>query len=371
MFEFKVLAECPETGARAGEFVTPHGVIPTPVFMPVGTLATVKAMSPDELKELGASIILSNTYHLWLRPGPELVEKAGGLHGFMNWDRPILTDSGGFQVFSLSSLNQITEEGVHFRSHLNGAPLFLSPELSMDIQEKLGADIAMCFDQCLKLPATREEAERATELTLKWAGRCKTAHSRSDQALFGIVQGGLFDDLRSRCADELTRLDFNGYGIGGLSVGETAQEMYACLDKLTPLLPRTKPRYLMGVGRPDNLLEGVARGVDMFDCVMPTRDGRTGTVHSSRGKYSIKASRFAEDFGPLDPDCSCYACTHCSRAYIRHLFRCGEILASRLISWHNLHFLVGLMRGARAAILDGTFPEFKARALSLMGGSYL
>ena len=271
MFEYRLIAQDPETGARAGEVTTPHGVIPTPVFMPVGTQATVKAMSPDELKQIGAKIILSNTYHLFLRPGPDLIAKAGGLHGFMNWDRPILTDSGGFQVFSLAGISKVMDDGVEFQSHLDGTRYLMTPELATQIQEKLGSDIAMCFDQCVKLPCTREQAQAAVERTLRWAARCKAAHSRADQAQFGIVQGALLDDLRAACADELVRMDFPGYAIGGLSVGESHAEMYRCLDALMPRLPAHKPRYLMGVGHPANLIEGIARGVDMFDCVLPTR----------------------------------------------------------------------------------------------------
>lgn len=367
MFEFKLLAQCPETGARAGELTTPHGIIPTPVFMPVGTQATVKAMSPHELKELGASIILSNTYHLFLRPGPELIEQAGGLHRFMNWDRPILTDSGGFQVFSLSDINRITDDGVEFKSHLDGSKHMMTPERATAIQQQLGADIIMAFDQCLKLPCTRKEAEDAVARTLRWARRCKESHQRSDQALFGIIQGGLYHDLRAHCVAELMAMDFPGYSIGGLSVGESHEEMYDILDGLTPHMAIHKPRYLMGVGHPANLIEGVARGVDMFDCVLPTRNGRTGTVHTSCGKFNIKHSRYTSDFTPLDPECNCYACQNFTRAYIRHLYRSGEILAARLCSWHNLHFLVNLMKDARQAILEGRFPAWRRQKMILMG----
>ncbi|MCI7403893.1 tRNA guanosine(34) transglycosylase Tgt [Pyramidobacter sp.] len=372
MFEYRLIAQDPETGARAGEFVTPHGVIPTPVFMPVGTQATVKAMSPDELKRIGAKIILSNTYHLFLRPGPDLIAKAGGLHGFMNWDRPILTDSGGFQVFSLAGINKIMDDGVEFQSHLDGTRYLMTPELATQVQEKLGADIAMCFDQCVKLPCSREQAQAAVQRTLRWAARCKAAHTRAGQAQFGIVQGALFDDLRAACADELARMDFPGYAIGGLSVGESHAEMYRCLDALMPRLPERKPRYLMGVGHPANLIEGIARGVDMFDCVLPTRNGRTGTVFTHEGKMNVKNRRYAEDFSPIDPECDCYACRNFTRAYVRHLYRAGEILAVRLLSWHNIHFLVRLVAGARQAIVEGRFGAYRREFMTRYeGGAYL
>lgn len=372
MFEYRLIAQDPETGARAGEFVTPHGVIPTPVFMPVGTQATVKAMSPDELKRIGAKIILSNTYHLFLRPGPDLIAKAGGLHGFMNWDRPILTDSGGFQVFSLAGINKIMDDGVEFQSHLDGTRYLMTPELATQVQEKLGADIAMCFDQCVKLPCSREQAQAAVQRTLRWAARCKAAHTRAGQAQFGIVQGALFDDLRAACAEELARMDFPGYAIGGLSVGESHAEMYRCLDALMPRLPERKPRYLMGVGHPANLIEGIARGIDMFDCVLPTRNGRTGTVFTHEGKMNVKNRRYAEDFSPIDPECDCYACRNFTRAYVRHLYRAGEILAVRLLSWHNIHFLVRLAAGARQAIVEGRFGAYRREFMTRYeGGAYL
>lgn len=367
MFEFRLQAECPKTGARAGELVTPHGIIETPVFMPVGTAATVKSMSPREMKEIETQILLSNTYHLYLRPGADLIEEAGGLHRFMNWDGPILTDSGGFQVFSLSDINKVMEDGVRFSSHLDGSRHFMTPELATEIQEKLGSDIAMCFDQCIKLPCTKTEAENSVDRTLRWAARCKAAHSREDQGLFGIVQGALYDDLRVECAEKLIDMDFPGYSIGGLSVGESHEEMYRILDLLNPVMPKNKPRYLMGVGYPTNLVEGVARGVDMFDCVLPTRNGRNGTLLTSRGKFNIKHSRFLRDWGPIDPDCDCYACREFSRAYVRHLYRSGEILASRLCSWHNLRFLIRLMKQARQSILDGSFPSFRRNFYDLFG----
>ena len=362
--EFVVDAVCPVTGARAGRVVTQHGEIPTPVFMPVGTQASVKAMAPFELEEIGAKIILSNTYHLHLRPGGELVRAAGGLHNFMRWNHPILTDSGGFQVFSLASLGRISDVGVVCKSHLDGSTHFMSPEWSMETQLHLGSDIAMCFDQCAPYPCSREEAEEAVRRTTLWAGRSLEAHSRGigeapHQALFGIVQGSVHEDLRLRSAAELIPLDFPGYAVGGLSVGEPAEEMYRILDVLNPVLPASKPRYLMGVGRPDNLVEGVARGIDMFDCVLPTRNGRNGTLLTPEGAMNIKKKQYERDFSPVDPECDCYACRTFTRAYLRHLYRAGEILAMRLCSWHNLRYLVRLGERMRAAILEGTFPEFR------------
>ena len=358
MFEYRLIAQCPETGARAGELITPHGVIETPVFMPVGTQATVKAMTPPELEEIGAQIILGNTYHLYMRPGADIVEEAGGLHKFMQWHHPILTDSGGFQVFSLSELRKITDEGVEFRSHLDGSKHFMRPEDSMDIQQKLGSDIAMAFDECVVWPTTEEYSRAAMERTISWARRCKDHHSREDQALFGIVQGSMFEDQRIECIRRLEDIRFPGYGIGGLSVGESHEEMYRILDALCPEMPLNKPRYLMGVGHPANLVEGVARGIDMFDCVLPTRNGRNGGVLTSFGKMNLKNSVFARDFTPIDPTCGCYTCKNFTRAYIRHLYVAGEILAARLCSWHNLYFLVNLMRDARQSIIEGRYPLF-------------
>ena len=364
MLGFKVIAECKETGARAGEFYTPHGVVETPLFMPVGTQATVKAMSPRELEELDAQVILGNTYHLYLRPGAELIAEAGGLHSFMNWRRPILTDSGGFQVFSLSELRKVTDEGVEFRSHLDGSRHFMTPELSIGVQEKLGSDIVMCFDECVSLPTTEEVSRAALERTVSWAKRCREFHTRDDQALFGIVQGALYEDQRLECAGRLIEIGFDGYAIGGLSVGESREEMYHILDILSPVMPHSALRYLMGVGMPDNLLEGVARGVDMFDCVLPTRNGRNGNLFTATGRINIKNSAYERDFGPIDEGCTCYACREFTRAYIRHLYRSGEILASRLCSWHNLHFLINLMKGARLAIIEGRFPDYMRSFLS-------
>ena len=363
-FAFTIDGRCPVTGARAGTLHTPRGDIKTPVFMPVGTQATVKAMAPFELEEMGAQIILSNTYHLYLRPGADLIREGGGLHRFMQWKRPILTDSGGFQVFSLAKLNKISDEGVECKSHLDGSTHFMDPEWSMAVQKKLGADIAMCFDQCAPYPCSREEAEKAVTRTALWAARSKKAHEaewgeEKEQALFGIVQGSLWDDLRARSAEDVVSLGFPGYAVGGLSVGEPTEEMYRVLDGLAPLLPRDKPRYLMGVGRPDNLVEGVARGVDMFDCVLPSRNGRNGTLFTPRGSMNIKKKEYEGDFSPVDSTCDCYCCRTFTRAYLRHLYRAGEILASRLCTWHNLRFLIGLAEEMRAAILEGRFPAFR------------
>ena len=364
-FEFELLHVCRQTGARRGRLHTPHGVIETPVFMPVGTQATVKTMSPHELEDIGAQIILSNTYHLHLRPGEDLVEKAGGLHAFMHWNRPILTDSGGFQVFSLADLRKLREEGVEFRSHLDGSRQFLTPEGSIAIQEKLGADIIMQFDECSPYPCDYERAQAAMRRTLRWLERCMRAKTREDQALFGIVQGAFYPDLRLECAREMAKLDLPGLGIGGLSVGEPKQVMYEMLEAINPVLPQDKPRYLMGVGSPDCLVEGVMRGVDMFDCVLATRVARNGTVFTHDGRVVVKNAAYAEDFGPLDDSCDCYACQNFSRAYIRHLFKAGEILALRLCSLHNLRFLVRMMEEMRAAIeqdcLGDWAQEFYAR----------
>jgi len=357
--KFELIKECGRTKARLGRLHTAHGVIETPVFMPVGTQATVKAMTSEELQEMGTEIILSNTYHLYLRPGEDLIREAGGLHRFMNWDRPILTDSGGFQVFSLGPLRKVSEDGVTFKSHLDGSTHFMSPERATEIQMALGADIIMAFDECAPYPSTREYTEAALERTTRWAGRCKEAHGRDDQALFGIVQGGMYKDLRERSARELVDIGFPGYGIGGLSVGEPKPLMYEMLEYTVPLLPRDKPRYLMGVGSPDCLIEGVMRGVDMFDCVLPTRIARNGTVMTSRGRVVIKNADNTRDFRPLDDKCSCYTCRNYSRAYIRHLFKAEEILGLRLTTIHNLYFLLTLMKKVRKAIAEDRLPEFR------------
>jgi len=357
---YELIKTCAQTGARLGRLHTPHGVIDTPVFMPVGTQATVKGVSPEELKDLGAQIILSNTYHLFIRPGHELIREAGGLHRFMNWDRAILTDSGGFQVFSLAENRKITENGVEFRSHLNGDKLFLSPEVATAVQNALGADIIMAFDECPPYPADYDYVKKSTERTSRWAERCLKAHARpQDQALFGIVQGGMFKDLRRQSVRDLTSLDFPGYAIGGLSVGEPKPLMYEMLEETVPLLPADKPRYLMGVGSPDALLEGVMRGIDMFDCVLPTRIARNGTVMTSRGRLVVRNADLARDFAPLDPECSCYACRNYSRAYIRHLIKADEMFGLRLTTIHNLHFLAELMRQIREAIREDRLRDFR------------
>jgi queuine tRNA-ribosyltransferase len=358
-FSFEVLKTCAQTGARLGVLKTPHGDIHTPVYMPVGTSATVKAMTPRELKELGAEIILSNTYHLHLRPGEDLIKEAGGLHSFMAWDRPILTDSGGFQVFSLAGIRKVKEEGVTFQSHLDGSRRFISPEVSMDIQHALGADIMMAFDVCTAYPCDHAEAEVAMERTHRWAARCKAHHTDGDQALFGIVQGAFFEDLRIKSAQTLRDMDFFGYGIGGLSVGEPKPMMYDMLEALMPHMAADKPRYLMGVGSPDCLIEGVLRGVDMFDCVLATRIARNGTCFTTEGRVVIKNAKYAHDFGPLDAQCDCYACQNFSRAYIRHLFKAGEITGARLASIHNLRFLLRLMENVRQAIREDRLMDFR------------
>lgn len=356
---YELIKQCSKTGARAGKLYTPHGTFDTPIFMPVGTQATVKAISPDELRAMGAGIILSNTYHLYLRPGHDLVAEAGGLHTFMQWERGILTDSGGFQVFSLGPLRKITEEGVTFRSHIDGSKHFLSPEKATEVQMALGADIIMAFDECVPYPAEYEYAKKSTERTTRWAKRCQEAHTRKDQALFGIVQGGMYKELRTMSAQSLIELNFPGYAIGGLSVGEPKNLMYEMLEHTTPQLPPNKPRYLMGVGTPDCLVEGVKYGVDMFDCVFPTRVARNGTVMTRRGRLVIKNAEYARDFKPIDSDCDCYTCRNFTRAYIRHLFKTEEIFGLRLTTIHNLHFLLKFMRNMRKAILDDQFLEFR------------
>ena len=356
---YELIRQCPETGARAGRLHTPHGSFDTPMFMPVGTQGTVKTLSPEELHTMGAGVILGNTYHLFLRPGHEIVKKAGGLHRFMNWDGAILTDSGGFQVFSLGALRKISEEGVAFRSHHDGSKQFLSPEKSMEIQMALGSDIAMAFDECTPYPADYEYACRSMRLTTRWAKRCQAVHNREDQALFGIVQGGMYADLRQESAEQLVAMDFPGYAIGGLSVGEPKPLMYEVLEQTVPFLPQNKARYLMGVGTPDCLVEGVARGIDMFDCVFPTRVARNGTAITSQGRVVIRNAAYIEDFMPLDPECDCYTCRNYSRAYLRHLIRCDEIFGLRLMSLHNLYYLIKLMHQIRTAIIEGNYPEFR------------
>ena len=348
--------------ARAGKIETPRGAIHTPIFMPVGTLGTVKAMTPEELKDIGAEIILGNTYHLHLRPSDSLIAKLGGLHRFMNWDRPILTDSGGFQVFSLAKLHKRSEEGVRFQSHLDGSSFWLTPEISIGIQENLGSDIMMVFDECPELPARREKLHESLELTTRWARRCKEAQ-KTDQALFGIVQGGGELDLRRQSLEQMTEIGFDGYALGGLSVGESKEEMYYVLDHVAHEMPAATPRYLMGVGEPEDLLAGIEAGIDMFDCVMPTRNARNGNLFTSEGKVTIKQAKYREDERPLDPNCNCNTCQHYSRAYLRHLYQCNEILAMRLNTLHNLHFYLQLMRDSRDAILAGSFSAFRQTRL--------
>lgn len=360
MFRYELIKEDKHTGARLGKIHTNHGVINTPIFMPVGTQATVKSMTSEDLKEMDANIILGNTYHLYLRPGQEIMEKAGGLHKFMNWDRPILTDSGGFQVFSLNDLRKITEEGVEFCSHLDGSRHFMSPEKSIDMQNTIGADIIMCFDECAPADADYEYTKKSMEMTTRWAKRCKDAHKRpDDQALFGIVQGGMYEDLRAESVRGLTEIDFPGYSIGGLSVGESKDTMYRILDATVPLLPKDKPRYLMGVGSVDALLEGVIRGVDMFDCVLQTRIARNGTAMTSQGKVVVRNATYKEDFTPLDPECDCFVCRNYTRAYLRHLVKCNEILGARLLTYHNLYFTLMLMEKVRNAIMEDSLLAFK------------
>lgn len=358
--KYRLIKTEKHTGARLGEIITPHGTFPTPMFMPVGTLATVKTMAPEELKEMGAGIILSNTYHLWLRPGPDIVEEAGGLHKFMNWDQGILTDSGGFQVWSLADMRQIEEKGVHFKNHLNGSKMFLSPEKAIQIQNQLGPDIMMSFDECPPFYESHDYVKRSIERTSRWAERGLKAHKNPNtQGLFGIIQGAGYKDLRQQSARDLVAMDFPGYSIGGLSVGETKQEMNEMLEYTTPLIPDHKPRYLMGVGTADSLIDGVIRGIDMFDCVLPTRIARNGTCMTSKGRLVVKNAKYANDFRPLDEKCNCYTCRNYSRAYIRHLIKCEETFGMRLTSYHNLYFLQDVMRQVRQAIMDDNLLEFR------------
>ncbi|HEB81790.1 MAG TPA: tRNA guanosine(34) transglycosylase Tgt [Gammaproteobacteria bacterium] len=345
-------------GARRGQLSFDRGTIETPVFMPVGTYGTVKAMTPEELEEIGAEIILGNTFHLMLRPGTEIIRKHGDLHDFMHWDKPILTDSGGFQVYSLEKMRKITEKGVLFNSPVDGRKVELTPEYSMQVQRELGSDIVMIFDECTPYPATPEQAADSMRLSLRWAERCKTAHEGNPSALFGIVQGGMYEDLRLESAEGLRQLDFDGYAIGGLSVGEPMDERNEVLDYTLPALPADRPRYLMGVGRPEDIIEAVRRGVDMFDCVIPTRHARTGFIYTSSGILKIRNSRYQDDTRPLDENCGCYTCRNYSRAYIRHLDKCGEILGSRLTTIHNLYYYQQLMRDIRDAIENSRFEEF-------------
>ena len=357
---YELIKEEKDTGARLGILHTPHGSFETPMYMPVGTLATVKSLSPEELKEMGAGVILSNTYHLWLRPGEDIVEEAGGLHSFMNWDQGLLTDSGGFQVFSLSDHRKIVEEGVHFKNHLSGENLFLSPEKSITIQNALGADIIMSFDECPDFHHSYDYVKQSIDRTTRWAERGLKAHKKPDQqALFGICQGAGYKDLRLQHASQMVALDFPGYSIGGLSVGETKEEMNSVLDYLVPVLPRHKPRYLMGVGSPDALIDGAIRGIDMFDCVLATRIARNGTCMTSQGRLVVKNAIYARDFSPIDDQCDCYTCRNYSSAYIRHLIKCDETFGLRLTSIHNTHFLLNLMNQVRQAIRDDQLLSFR------------
>ena len=358
---YELLHKDKNSGARRGVIHTPHGDIQTPVFMPVGTQATVKSMTPEELKnEVGAQIILSNTYHLYLRPGEKIVKKAGGLHGFMNWDRPILTDCGGFQVFSLSDLRTISEDGVEFKSHLDGSKHFFSPEKVMQIEEDLGADIIMSFDECVEYGASYEYTKESMERTTRWAKRCKKAQKNaSKQALFGIIQGGFYEDLRKKSVEDLVDLDFPGYAIGGISVGEPKEEFLKILQYTTPLMPENKPRYLMGVGSPDYLIEAALAGIDMCDCVLPTRIARNGTAMTWNGKVVVRNATYERDWTPLDSECDCYTCKNYTRAYIRHLVKANEILGVRLLSIHNLYFLTKLMERVRIEIENDNLINFK------------
>ena len=360
VIKYELLKKDQRTMARLGKVITPHSVIDTPCFMPVGTQATVKSLSKEEIEATGAQIILGNTYHLWLQPGHKIIEEAGGLHKFMNWDKSILTDSGGFQVFSLAKLRDIKEEGVTFKHHKNGSKLFLSPELAIEIENSLGSDIMMSFDECPPYPATKEYMEKSVERTIRWAKRGLEAHKKRDtQGLFGIVQGGEYEDIRVHCCEELTKLPFDGYSIGGLSVGEPKKVQNKVLSFTTPHLPENKPRYLMGVGSPGAILDAVERGIDMFDCVLPTRIARHGAAMTSRGRMILKNKSFEKEFIPLDSECDCYCCKYYTRAYLHHLVRADEMLGARLLSIHNIHFLENLMKNIRKSIKEDRFLEFK------------
>ncbi len=363
MFSYKIEAKDKETNARAGVIDTPHGKVHTPIFMPVGTVGSVKTLSPAELNDAGAEIILGNTYHLYLRPGTELMKKFGGLAKFNAWNKPTLTDSGGFQVFSLADLNKITEDGVEFRSHLDGSKLYLNPEIAIDIQEAIGADIIMSFDECIPYPADHSYVLNSVDRTARWAERGKLAKKRDDQALFGIVQGGVYPDMRTRSARQLMDIGFDGYSIGGLSVGEKISQMYEICEHTANILPEDKPRYLMGVGTPEDLLTCIGHGVDMFDCVMPTRNARNATLFTSNGRLSIKRADNADSDDPIDPNCNCYACRTFSRGYLRHLYKAGEILALRMNSLHNISFYLSLVKNARNAIKEGNFKSFQTEML--------
>ena len=357
-FQFEIIKRDPLSKARLGRIVTRHGAITTPAFLPVGTQGTVKSLTPEELVEVGVEGILGNTYHLYLKPGHETIGRLGGLHRFIHWERPILTDSGGYQIFSLAKLRKISEDGVTFQSHIDGSEHFLTPEKVMEIQRTLGSDIAMVLDECVPYPSPHDYVKASTRLTTRWAERCLKARRNDDSALFGIVQGGMYRDLREESARDLTRLDFQGYAIGGLSVGEPKSIMQDVLEWTTPLLPERGPRYLMGVGTPEDILHATLQGIDLFDCVLPTRNARNGMLFTSKGKISIKQARYAEDPGPIDESCLCYSCRHYSRAYLRHLYLANEILSSRLNTIHNIYYYMELMKEIRAAIEEGRLVEF-------------
>jgi queuine tRNA-ribosyltransferase len=359
-FSFEIIKEDQGSFRRLGKITTPHGEIHTPVFMPVGTQATVKTLTPEEVAgQIRAEVILCNTYHLYLRPGHEVIQRLGGLHRFMNWQRPILTDSGGFQIYSLSALRKISDEGAVFQSHLDGSTHFLTPERAIEIQQGLGADIIMCLDECISYPSSAQDAAAAAERTTVWAARCRERHRTAGQALFGIVQGGMHKDLREQSARELQQIGFDGYAIGGLSVGESTEMMLDIVEHAVPLLPENRPRYLMGVGKPADLVECVGRGIDMFDCVLPTRNARNGMLFTRRGNVLIKNARYRDDERPLDEQCACYTCRNYSRAYLRHLYMAKEILSYRLNTLHNLFYFTTLLEGLREALREGAFAEFR------------
>jgi len=359
-FSFEIIKEDQGSFRRLGKITTPHGEIHTPVFMPVGTQATVKTLTPEEVAgQIRAEVILCNTYHLYLRPGHEVIQRLGGLHRFMNWQRPILTDSGGFQIYSLSALRKISDEGAVFQSHLDGSTHFLTPERAIEIQQALGADIIMCLDECISYPSSAQDAAAAAERTTVWAARCRERHRTAGQALFGIVQGGMHKDLREQSARELQQIGFDGYALGGLSVGESTEMMLDIVEHAVPLLPENRPRYLMGVGKPADLVECVGRGIDMFDCVLPTRNARNGMLFTRRGNVLIKNARYRDDERPLDEQCACYTCRNYSRAYLRHLYMAKEILSYRLNTLHNLFYFTTLLEGLREALHEGTFAEFR------------
>jgi len=361
--EFELLKVDTQTGARRGRLITPHGIVDTPAFMPVGTQATVKTLTPEEVREIGAQMLLCNTYHLYLRPGPEVIATAGGLHRFMHWNHPILTDSGGFQVFSLGDLRKVKEEGIEFQSHLDGSRHFFTPERTIEIQHLLGSDIIMPLDECTPYPCEYEYARQAMERTIRWGNRCKVTHGEAKSALFGIIQGSVYQDLRIACTEKLMEIDFGGYAIGGLSVGEARPITFEVLKYTVPLLPKEHPRYLMGWGMPEDIIDAVMLGLDLFDCVLPTRNARTGTLFTSHGRLIIKNSRYQKDFRPLDSECNCYTCQNYTRAYLRHLFLAGEILALRLCTLHNLYFVLKLMANIQRAIKEGSLVAFRKNFL--------